>query len=475
MNSGYNLKRVSDVEWEMPKSGAMKVPARIVASEALLDDMKGDLCLKQTRDMATLNGVVDHVVALSDAHQGYGFPIGGVAAFSLDEGIISPGGVGYDINCGVRLLATQIPVAELTARRTELLNALAAAIPSGVGKGGKDRSSGEIRQVLRGGAGWAVKSGLGTAEDLERTEEGGCMENADPATVSERAIERGLSQLGTLGSGNHFLEIQRVDSITDPAVAARFGLSKANATVMIHCGSRGLGHQVAGDFIRIMGDKYGHAGLADRELVNAPFKSELGRRYLNAMNCAVNYAFCNRQMIMHAVRDCLHRMFPGSAPATLVYDVCHNIAKVEDHVVAGESMKLCVHRKGATRCFGPGRREIPLRYRDVGQPVIIPGSMGTASYVLVGTRAAEEKTFGSTAHGAGRVESRTKARGRLSGEQVKMELEDLGIKVHAGSWKGLVEEAPQVYKDIDEVVRVCDRAGIGRVVARMCPVAVMKG
>lgn len=474
MAEGIYPRRISDVEWEIPRSGAMKVPARIIASETLLSGMKGDLCLKQTKDMATLNGVVDHVVALSDAHQGYGFPIGGVAAFSVDEGIISPGGVGYDINCGVRLLATNIPVTELKKRRTELLNALAAAIPSGVGRGGKGHGSSEIRQVLRSGAKWAVREGMGTADDLERTEEGGSMENADPADVSERAIERGLPQLGTLGSGNHFLEIQRIDSITDPSVAARFGMGSGNAMVMIHCGSRGLGHQVAGDFIRIMGDKFGYAGLADRELVNAPLKSELGRRYLSAMNCAVNYAFCNRQMIMHAVRECLRRFFPGSH-ASLVYDVCHNIAKIEEHVVGGERMKLCVHRKGATRSFGPGRREIPERYRDIGQPVIIPGSMGTASYVLVGTSKAEEKTFGSTAHGAGRVESRTKARGQLRGENVKRDLERAGIEVHAESWKGLVEEAPQVYKDIDEVVRVCSEAGIGRIVARMCPVAVMKG
>lgn len=474
MTEGINLRRVSEVEWEIPASGAMKVPARVFASEKLLDDMKHDLCLKQTMDMATLDGVVDHVVALSDAHQGYGFPIGGVAAFSMENGIISPGGVGYDINCGVRLLSTNIPVGELLKRRTELLRGVSAAIPSGVGRGGREYGGGEIRKVLRTGAVWAVKEGMGAAEDLERTEEGGCMENADPADVSDRAVERGLPQLGTLGSGNHFLEVQRIDNIVDPAVAAAFGLNIANATVMIHCGSRGLGHQVAGDYIRIMGDKYGYSGLADRELINAPLKSELGRRYLSAMNCAVNFAFCNRQIIMHMVRECLRKLFPG-AHASLVYDVCHNIAKVEEHVVRGERMKLCVHRKGATRSFGPGRREIPERYRDTGQPVIIPGSMGTASYVLVGTKTAEEKTFGSTAHGAGRLESRTRARGRLTGEQVKRELESMGIEIRAETWKGLVEEAPQVYKDIDEVVRVCRQAGIGNIVARMRPVAVMKG
>jgi len=474
MAGGMNLTRMSEVEWEIRASGAMHVPARIIASEKLLDGMKGDMCLKQTMDMATLSGVVDHVVALSDAHQGYGFPIGGVAAFSMDEGIISPGGVGYDINCGVRLLATNIPVGEFLKCRSMVLRDLAGAIPSGVGKGGDEYGAGEIRKVLRIGARWAVQEGMGTIEDLERTEEGGGMENADPADVSERAIERGLPQLGTLGSGNHFLEIQRVDQIIDPVIAARFGLNSANVTVMIHCGSRGLGHQVAGDYIRSMGNKHGFSGLADRELVNAPLKSDLGRQYLSAMNCAVNFAFCNRQMIMDHVRKCLHKFFPGGQ-ASMVYDVCHNIAKVEDHVVRGERMRLCVHRKGATRSFGPGRREIPERYRDVGQPVLMPGSMGTASYVLVGTKIAEEKTFGSTAHGAGRIESRTKARGRLTGDQVRRKLESRGIEVWAESRKGLVEEAPEVYKDIDEVVSVCRRAGIGNVVARLCPIAVMKG
>lgn len=474
MTGGVHLRRVSEVEWEIGASGAMHVPARIIASEKLLDGMKGDMCLKQTTDMATLSGVVGHVVALSDAHQGYGFPIGGVAAFSMDEGIISPGGVGYDINCGVRLLATNIPVGEFMKRRSTVLRDLAGTIPSGVGKGGDEYGAGEIRKVLRIGARWAVQEGMGSVEDLERTEEGGGMENADPADVSERAIERGLPQLGTLGSGNHFLEIQRVDQIIDPVIAARLGLNNANVTVMIHCGSRGLGHQVAGDYIRTMGNKYGFSGLADRELINAPLKSDLGRQYLSAMNCAVNFAFCNRQMIMHHVRKCLHKFFPGGQ-ASMVYDVCHNIAKVEDHVVHGERMRLCVHRKGATRSFGPGRREIPERYRDLGQPVLIPGSMGTASYVLVGTKIAEEKTFGSTAHGAGRIESRTKARGRLTGDQVTRKLESLGIEVWAESRKGLVEEAPEVYKDIDEVVSVCRRAGLGKVVARLCPIAVMKG
>jgi len=474
MADDIHLKRISDVEWEIPRSGAMKVPARIIASERLLEDMRKDLCLKQARNMATLNGVVSHVIAMSDAHQGYGFPIGGVAAFDLDEGIISPGGVGYDINCGVRLLATDIPVEEFMPKRTVVLRELSMKIPCGVGRGGKEQSSAEIRKILKTGAEWAVQNEMGTAEDLDRTEEGGRMADADPADVSERALKRGLDQAGTLGSGNHFLEMQRIDKVMDPQVASRFGLNSGHVAIMIHCGSRGLGHQVASDYIRIMEDKFGFAGLPDRELVNAPFRSEMGRRYLSAMNCAVNYAFCNRQIIMHAVRKVLNKCFPG-AKARLVYDVCHNIAKVEEHSVNGVMRKLCVHRKGATRSFGPGRKEIPAVYRDIGQPVIIPGSMGTASYVLVGTKKAEETTFGSTAHGAGRVESRTKARGTLSSEHVKLQLKRDGIEVWAASWKSLVEEAPQVYKDIDEVVRVSHAAGIGKIVARMRPIAVMKG
>jgi len=354
------------------------------------------------------------------------------------------------------------------------LRAIAAAVPSGVGRGGPAHNASELRSVMKLGAEWAVGNGMGTRTDLEHTEEGGRMEAADPASVSARALKRGLPQLGTLGAGNHFIEVQKVDRILDPDAAARFGLDGGSVAVMIHCGSRGFGHQVAGDYIRIMADRYGVEGLADRELVNAPFKSELGRRYMSAMNCAVNYAFCNRQMIMHSVRECLERFFPG-ARARLVYDVCHNIAKVERQNVRGSMVNLCVHRKGATRSFGPGRAEVPAVYRATGQPVLIPGSMGTASYVLVGTGRAEEITFGSTAHGAGRVQSRTGARGTLKSDFVRRQLSEHGIEVYTENWRGLAEEAPQAYKDIDEVVRVSHEAGIGRPVARLCPLAVIKG
>ena len=474
MASDIHLRQVSDVEWEIPMSGDMKVPARIFASSKLLDGMKKDKCLQQARNMAVLDGVVHHVVALSDAHQGYGFPIGGVAAFGMDGGIISPGGVGYDINCGVRLLATDIPVAEFMKHRSQALHELTRSVPSGVGRGGKEYSRQEVLDVLRLGAEWAVGKGMGTNADLERTEEGGRMDNADPREVSSRALDRGLPQLGTLGAGNHFIEIQRVEKILDEAVAQRFGLVADNVAVMIHCGSRGLGHQVASDYIRLMEEKCGFKHLPDRELVNAPIGSELGTKYLKAMNCAVNFAFCNRQMIMQRVRDVIGR-FHGSARMSLVYDVCHNVAKIEEHEVEGRRMTLCVHRKGATRSFGAGRKEIPEAYRDIGQPVIIPGSMGTASYVLVGTKRAEAISFGSTAHGAGRVESRTQARHGISTEQVLARLKAEGVEISAASRKGIVEESPDSYKDVDEVVRVSHAAGLGSLVARLRPLAVMKG
>jgi tRNA-splicing ligase RtcB len=469
----YKLRRITEVLWEMPRQGGMKVPARILASQKLLADMERDLCLKQAQDMASLDGVVDHVVVLSDAHQGYGFPIGGVAAFRWNGGIVSPGGVGYDINCGVRLVATDIPVEDFMSKRGDVLHEMTRCIPSGVGRGGKSYTGKQVRDVLVRGSEWAVANGLGDSDDLDRTEERGRMGGADPAGVSDRAVKRGLPQLGTLGAGNHFLEVQRLDRVFDEAAATAFGLLPGKVAVMIHCGSRGLGHQVASDYIRQMESVFGFEHLPGRELINAPIDSEMGRRYLAAMNCAVNFAFCNRQMMMHRVREILARFFPAST-ARLVYDVCHNIAKKEEHIVKGEPMTLCVHRKGATRSFGPGRPEVPEVYREIGQPVLIPGSMGTASYVLVGTRASEELTFGSTAHGAGRVESRTAARKKLRGEQVRRELAERGIEVR-GSWKGLAEEAPQVYKDIDEVVRVSHEAGVGSLVARMCPLCVMKG
>jgi tRNA-splicing ligase RtcB len=468
------VKKINNYTWKIEKKGKMKVPVTIYASEKLLKDMQQDKTLEQAQNMSMLQGVVKDVIVLPDAHQGYGACIGGVMAFDLDKGIVSPGACGYDINCGVRLLSTNIPVSEFMKKRKEVLHSIFRAVPSGVGIGGKAYSREDILEVLKKGAEWAVEQGFGTKEDLEHTEENGRMKNANPSDVSQRAIARGLPQLGTLGAGNHFLEIEKIDIIYDEKVAEAFGLNKDCVTLMIHCGSRGLGHQVASDYIRLMEKEYGFANLPDRELINAPIQSELGKKYLSAMNCAVNFAFCNRQMIMHHVREQLNHYF-SKAKISLVYDVCHNIAKMEEFEVDGKKMTLCIHRKGATRSFGPGRKEIPISYRKIGQPVLIPGSMGTASYVLVGTKKAEEVTFGSTAHGSGRVESRSKAKRELTSEKIQKELESKDILVETMSRKALVEEAPEAYKDVDEVVRVSHEAGIGNLVARLVPLAVMKG
>lgn len=455
------LKKINEYMWEIPKTGKMKVPAIVFASEKLLKDIKKDKTLEQIKNVASLPGIVKNAIALSDCHQGYGFPIGGVAAFNLDTGVISPGGVGYDINCGVRLLSTNIKTSDFMKKRKEVLHSIFRSVPSGVGRGGKAYSREEIIQVLGAGAEFAVTRKMGTADDLKHCEENGKVSPANFEDVSQRAISRGLPQLGTLGSGNHFLEIQKVDKIYDKELAKKFGISEDNIAIMIHCGSRGLGHQIASDYIMLMEKEYGFKNLPDRELINAPIKSELGKKYLSAMNCAVNFAFCNRQMIMDHVREQLKYYFKNSE-VKLVYDVCHNIAKIEAHIVDGKKIELCVHRKGATRAFDK-------------QPVIIPGSMGTASYLLVGTKKAEELTFGSTAHGAGRVESRTQAKRELTAEGVKKELNDRDIIVESTSSKGLVEEAPEVYKDIDEVVRASCEAGLGKIVARLVPLAVMKG
>ncbi len=469
------LKKISDYEWEIPKQGGMKVPARIFASEKLLAKIKEDRTLLQARNVAFLNGIQRYAIALPDAHEGYGFPIGGVAAFSLDNGVISPGGVGYDINCSVRLLRTNLTRQEVEGKKSQIIEALFRAVPSGVGRGSRIRlSRQEIKAVLEEGARWAVGQGYGKSEDYKHTEEEGRLEGADASQVSERAIARGMPQLGSLGAGNHFLEVQYVEQIYDEKVASAFGLKQDQVTVMIHCGSRGLGHQVASDYIKLMEKEYGFARLPDRELINAPIKSELGKRYYEAMASAANFAFANKQLITHWVREALQEFFPD-LKADVVYDVCHNIAKFEEHEIDGTKQMLCIHRKGATRSFGPGRKEIPSAYRDIGQPVIIPGSMGTASYVLVGTKQAEQITFGSTAHGAGRVASRSKALRMYRGEKVKEELANAGIEIRAGSWKSIAEEAPAVYKDVDEVVRVSHELGIGKLVARLKPIAVMKG
>ena len=473
-NNKIELKKIGDYEWEIPKTGKMLVPGKIFASEKLLKKMKEDMTLEQVKNVAMLPGIIRESIALMDAHSGYGFSIGGVAAFDIDSGVISPGGVGYDINCSVRLLKTNLTLKDIEKKKKEVIDKLFRDVPSGVGKKGRIRlSKEELNEVLVEGAQWAVKKGYGVDDDWKHTEDNGKLEGANPKDVSDRARARGMPQLGSLGAGNHFLEVQVVDEIFDSEIAKIFGLKKGQITIMIHCGSRGLGHQVASDYIRLMEDKYSWPEQ-DRELVNAPIKSELGKKYFSAMACAANFAFANKQLITHWVRDTMKKIFP-KFKAQVVYDVCHNIAKFETHIVDGKEKEVLVCRKGATRAFGAGRKEIPSDYREIGQPVIIPGSMGTSSYVLVGTKKAEELSWGSTAHGAGRVSSRSAALRNFRGEDIKKQLNEKGIEVISGSWKGLAEEAPQVYKDIDEVVKVSDKIGIGKLVARVKPIAVMKG
>jgi len=472
-----DIRKIGENIWEIAADAAMKVPAVVYSSARLLEDMRRDQTLAQARNVACLPGIERRSYVMPDAHQGYGFPIGGVAAFDPDAGVISPGGVGYDINCGVRLLRTDFTEADVVAKSKELLAAIFEEVPAGVGKGGVTKlNRAVLRDILARGAEWAVENGYGRKEDLERTEEGGRMADADPGEVSERALERGITQLGTLGAGNHFLEIQKVEEILDEAAARAFGIDAAGQVmIMVHCGSRGLGHQVATDFIEILENAFGVAGLPDRELVAAPFRSAEGQRYYRAMCAAVNYAFANRQMIAHWIRDVVARVLGTARGVDQVYDVCHNVAKVEEHEVGGRSKRLVVHRKGATRSFGPGRPEVPSVYRAVGQPVLIPGSMGTASYVLAGTKEAEALSFGSTAHGAGRIMSRHEALRRFRGEKIRDDLARRGIALKSTSWKGVAEEAAEAYKDVDEVVRVSNELGLGRVVARLAPLGVMKG
>ena len=469
------LKKISENIYEIPKTGKMNVPGRIFASEKILDAIKQDKTLEQVQNVAQLPGILKASIALADAHQGYGFSIGGVVAFDLDKGVISPGGVGYDIDCSVRLLKTNLTKKDILKNQKKILEGIYRKIPSGVGRGSKFQlTKKELDKVLIGGAQYLVERGYGVKEDYLHLEEEGKLPGADPSKVSDRAMKRGIGQLGTLGAGNHFLEVQFVDEIYDEKIAKVFGLKKDQVTIMIHCGSRGLGHQIASDYIKKMEDKYGFKNLPDRELINAPIKSQLGQDYIAAHNCAANFAFANKQLITHWIREEMKYLFPKSK-IDVIYEVCHNIAKFEEHFVDGKKQKVCVHRKGATRSFGSGRKEIPEIYRKIGQPVIIPGSMGTASYLLIGTKKAEELTFGSTVHGAGRISSRSKASKNFKGEEVQKNLQKKGIEVKSGSWKSLAEEAPEVYKDIDEVVKVVDELGISKKIVRLKPLAVIKG
>lgn len=484
MVSKADLVRIGEFVWEVPKGyrGDMRVPARIYANDQLLDMAFRDSTMEQLVNTAALPGVVKHVLVMPDAHQGYGLPIGGVVATRHPDGAISPGGVGYDINCGVRLMVSRIIADDVRDEMNGLISALFRNIPSGVGKGGGARrvSAREMDQVLVKGAAWAVKEGYGRQEDLERLEEGGSMAGADPSAVSPRAKERGGPQLGTLGSGNHFVEIQQVEEIFDDEAARAFGLFEGQLALSIHSGSRGLGHQVCSDYVKDLQAavrKY-NIQLPDRQLVCAPLSSPEGRRYFGAMVSAANYAWANRQCMAHLARRSFEEVLAGKVrdfDLYTVYDVAHNIAKIEDHVVDGKQTKLIVHRKGATRAFGPGHREVASVYRDVGQPVLVPGDMGTASYVLVGTDDAMDASFGSSCHGAGRTMSRTAAKKRIHGGTLRRELEERGIQVRAGSLAGLAEEAPEAYKDIDAVVAVVHGAGLARMVARLRPLAVMKG
>ncbi|MCL5943087.1 MAG: RtcB family protein [Actinobacteria bacterium] len=460
----------------------MRVPGRVYADDVLMESLQGDQSLDQVRNVAHLPGIQRYSLAMPDIHFGYGFPIGGVAAFAVDEGVVSPGGVGYDINCGVRLLATDLERSALEGSMKRMVDQLFRDVPSGVGAHGaiQTLSRREMAEVLEQGAGWAVRHGYGRPDDLERTEAHGALPGADPEAVSERAYARGDSQVGTLGSGNHFLEIQVVDQVFDPVAARAYGLFEGQVTVMIHCGSRGFGYQVCDDYLGIMSQaaqRYGIA-LPDRQLACAPVDSPEGRRYLAAMACAANYAWANRQMIMHLTEEALLRalsMAPRDLNLRLVYDVAHNIAKLEDHTVDGVVRRLCVHRKGATRAFGPGHPEVPEPYRAVGQPVLIPGDMGTASFVCRGSTRAMEQTFGSTCHGAGRVLSRAAALRRAKGRAIDRELAAGGITVRSQGRKTLAEEMPEAYKDVERVVAVMDRAGISPRVARLRPLGVVKG
>jgi len=474
MPQEIKLKKISDIEWEIPVENGMLVPGKIFASDKLIESIKKDKTLEQVKNVAMLPGIIKASIALSDAHQGYGFPIGGVAAFELEKGVISPGGVGFDINCGVRLLRTNLTLEDIKKKNLkEIVHSLYRTVPSGTGKGSKiNLTKDELDEVLKNGSFWCVKNNYGVKEDYLHTEEQGKLPG-NSEDVSERAKSRGINQLGSIGSGNHFLELQYVEKIFNKQAVEIFGLKENFVTIMIHCGSRGLGHQVASDYIRAMEQKYGWP-KQDRQLVFAPIKSELGNKYISAMNCAANFAFANRQLITHLVRQDLKHYFPN-IKIEVVYDVCHNIAKFESHNIDGKEKKVLVMRKGATRSFGINNKEIPEDYKKVGQPIFIPGTMGTSSYVLVGTEKAEQASFGSTAHGAGRVESRTKARKELSGEQIRKELIKKGIFIEAGSLKGISEEAPQAYKDVDEVVDVSHKAGIGNLVARLKPIGVIKG
>ncbi|MGM0668956.1 MAG: RtcB family protein [Gemmatimonadota bacterium] len=477
------LVRLDPYRWLIPRVGKMRVDGLIFADDNLMRDIRGGEAVTQVANVAQLPGIVGHSIGMPDIHWGYGFAIGGVAAFDPEEGgIISPGGVGYDINCGVRLLRSNLSVRELRPRLSRIMDELQDRIPAGVGKGYKrfvlDQK--QIRTILTRGAAWAVGEGFGTPGDLDHMEDGGTIAGADPDQVSARAIQRGRDQVGTVGSGNHFIEIGVVEEVYDEAAARRLGLESGTVTVFIHSGSRGLGYQVCDDYLEVMlkaARKYG-IDLPDRQLACAPLDSPEAERYLGAMRAAANFAFANRQMMAHRVREAFQAVMdrgPVELGMGLIYDVAHNIAKFEKHPVGGRDRTLCVHRKGATRAFPPGHPELGPAQRDLGQPVFIPGDMGRYSYVLLGTEGAYAETFGSTCHGAGRRMSRRQAKKSARGRDLRDEFDILGIQVRASSFGTVAEEVPEAYKDVAEVVDVVDRAGIGRKVVRLKPLGVLKG
>jgi tRNA-splicing ligase RtcB len=478
-----DLQRLSDEIWEIPIAydPGMQVPVHIYADDRLIDEALDDASLQQAVNVACLPGLVGKVVVMPDVHQGYGMPIGGVMASAVPDGVISPGAIGYDINCGVRLLSTRIEFDEAEPRLRALADALYRNCPTGVGEKGRlPLSVAELDQVCREGAHWALREGYAREADLARTEEFGRLDGAQPSQVSARAKERGRTQLGTLGAGNHFIEVDVVDQVFDPAAAQALGLAEGRLTAQIHCGSRGFGHQVCTDYVHEFQEAVRRYGieLRDRELVCAPLSSPEGQRYLGAMQAAANFAFCNRQVLAHLIRRSFEEALSGHLrefDVHQVYDIAHNMGKVETHTVGGRSMKVCVHRKGATRAFGPGFAGLPEEYRALGQPVLVPGSMGTASWVLLGTAGSMAQSFGSTCHGAGRVMSRSQAKREIRGDSLRKELEAQGIAIRAGSLPGLAEEAPRAYKDVDQVIEVVSRAGIAKKVARLRPVVVIKG
>ena len=476
-------KKIGENQYQIdadPNLG-MKVPVKIYADEPLLQKMLSDRTIMQARNVASIPGIVSHSVVLPDGHEGYGFPVGGVAAMDAEEGMISPGGVGYDINCGVRLLRSNLTEQTVRSKLKDLVNDLFSSIPSGVGSKGAVRlTNSELDEVLVNGVNWAIDHGYGSSGDSDVCEENGKISGADPNKVSDKARKRGAPQLGSLGSGNHFLEIQKVAEIHDEEAANRMGIKEGTITVLIHCGSRGFGHQVCSDYLRVAEqamEKY-NINLPDRELACVPNTSEEGESYRKAMFAALNYAWSNRQMITHWTRKSFERVFnqtESDLDMKLVYDVAHNIAKVEKHNVGGEERKLVVHRKGATRAFPSNRDEIPSKYRDLGQPVLVPGSMGTSSWILLGKSNSMDLSFGSTAHGAGRTMSRSKARRNYTEDYVKKSLNDKGVFIKALTRDGVVEETPEAYKDVDAVVNVSHNLGIASKVAKLVPIGVIKG